>query len=105
MDDQGNPWDNSLYEEFENIPTEDLSELHAEVYDRWNFETGSQEDLELMKKLENEIEHRRFVFHFTDETVKAMAEEIRNEIDKSILDTLSYGDIEDERANMVSNQE
>lgn len=38
-----------------------LLALYEEVYDRWNFETGSDEDATLMKAIDDEIKNREYL--------------------------------------------
>lgn len=62
------------------LDDKDLSRLYEEVYDRWNFETGSDEDLQTMKDLEKEIKYRKYI----DDCVDALCKEDYEHIMKGL---------------------
>jgi len=89
---------------------EELEAIRQEVFDRWNWETGSDEDAEELAKLDERIANFKkprklhaswtieplegetfFGEEVENELAEAMAKEITDEIDKEIIKGLKYG--------------
>ena len=49
----------SLQKEFQRISPEDIEKMYSETVDRWTWETGSNEDWELLQKLDVERRFRK----------------------------------------------
>lgn len=73
------------------LSEEEIQQKIEETYDRWCWETGSEEDKKLLEEWEEERDCRinmLFGLNVEEELIAAMAEEISNEIDKEILGNL-----------------
>jgi hypothetical protein len=96
-----------LYKEFEEVSPERIIEWYAEVFDRWTWETGTEEDRELLEKLDIEKHYRAkhskprklkagWVIEdmqdidavVGDEAAREIADHIAKEIDAEILRTV-----------------
>jgi hypothetical protein len=79
----------STREEFRPISTERIIEWYAEVFDRWTWDTGTEEDRELLEKLDIEKKHREKIYRYgidvEEELLAAIADDITVEIDAEIL--------------------
>ena len=80
---------------WQNLDDDELKEFYKDVYDRWTWETGSNQDRFLMDAVENELQKRldkqaniEFMQGVHDMLERARAEEIRKEIDRQILENL-----------------
>ena len=74
-----------------NLSDEEIQQKIEETYDRWCWETGSEEDKKLLEEWEEERDGRADIFinnEMIEELTTAIAEEIRHEIDKEILGKL-----------------
>ncbi|GAF80431.1 unnamed protein product, partial [marine sediment metagenome] len=95
-----------LYPEYKHLSPEEIDAQYTEVYDRWTWDTGTDEDRALLEKLDIERHHRKnnkaqklkarwtvesqqtLVSEISEELVNEMAEEITKEIDAEILRTI-----------------
>ncbi len=73
--------------EFDVFSDKQLEHYRVAVFDRWNWETGTEEDWELVQRIEFE-QKRREALKFEEEMVNALAKDIRDEIDQQILKDL-----------------
>ena len=75
------------------LSKKELQDKIVETYDRWTWDTGSDEDKKLLEELEEEHEDRAGSIHFgldvEEELVKAISVQIKGEIDDEILAILS----------------
>lgn len=79
---------NYLLDEYKDITSEEVARLYAEVVDRWTWDTGSEEDAKLMRKLGQEHRWRASsskMFPEPKTIEEAFSREITNEIDRTIL--------------------
>jgi len=71
----------------------ELQDKIVETYDRWTWDTGSDEDKKLLEELEEEHEDRAgsimFGLDVEEELIKAISEQIKGDIDDEILAILS----------------
>jgi len=67
------------------LSDEELQHEIEKLYDRWNFETGSDKDKELLEELEEERDDR----HLQNTITAELAAEITKAIDKEILEKLT----------------
>lgn len=82
-------WTVETHGKHEKLSKEELQDKIVETYDRWNWDTGSDEDKNLLDELEEERETRldsiMFGLDVEEELAKAISEEIKGEIDDEIL--------------------
>ena len=82
-------WTVESHGKHEKLSKKELQDKIVETYDRWNWETGSGEDKNLLDELEEERENRldfiMFGLEVEEELVKAISEQIKGEIDEEIL--------------------
>lgn len=75
------------------LSKKELQDKIVETYDRWTWDTGSDEDKKLLEELEEEHEDRAGSIHFgldvEEELIKAISVQIKGEIDDEILAILS----------------
>ena len=77
------------------LSKKELQDKIVETYDRWTWDTGSDEDKKLLEELEEEHEDRagsissHFGLDVEEELTKAISEQIKGEIDDEILAILS----------------
>lgn len=98
----------NLYKEFQHLSPEEIQELYSEVLDRWTWDTGSEEDRQLLEKLDRERwyrdknKSRKLTAKWTVEAqqdlvseigdgareamLEAVAQEMADTLDKEILD-------------------
>ena len=69
------------------ITDEELEKARVEFFDRWNWETGSDEDLKVFQEIEEELERRKLLKP-EEMLVNQLAKEIADEIDKEIIKDL-----------------
>lgn len=69
------------------LDNEKLEEAYRFFYDRWTWDTGSDEDLKVLRALEGEVKRRMDMgpMDIEEELVVAMSAQITKEIDKEIL--------------------
>ena len=67
---------------------EELEKKYRELYDKWCWETGSDEDLERLKELEVTINFHKARDGKMGEIAEQFAKEIQKEIDNEILKDL-----------------
>ena len=74
---------------FDEFSDEELDELYRDTFDRWSWETASDEDFQAYKAMERELKRRNSGFRQLElELMENMAKEISKEIDNEILKTL-----------------
>ena len=73
--------------EFDGLSDKQLEHYRVAVFDRWNWETGTEEDWELVQRIEFE-QKRREALNFEEEMTKSLAKDIQKEIDRQVLDDL-----------------
>ena len=64
---------------------EQLEEARIAFFDKWNWETGSEEDLRIFEAIEQEIERRKSFANVEEELLKTLSKEITQEIDNEII--------------------
>ena len=82
-----------LLDEYKDLSSEEVAHLYAEVVDRWTWDTGSEEDAKLMRRIGTEHRWREGNRKKRDDPKPAIdkdfsaifAEEFANEIDREIL--------------------
>lgn len=69
------------------LDDEKLEEAYRFFYDRWNWDTGSDDDHKVLQALEKEIKRRMDMgqMDIEEELVAAVSAKITKEIDKEIL--------------------
>lgn len=78
---------------YADLSKKELQDKIVETYDRWTWDTGSDEDKKLLEELEEEHEDRagsiQFGLDVEEDLIKAISEQIKGDIDDEILAILS----------------
>ena len=75
--------------EFDELDDAQLEKLRIEIFDKWNWDTGTDADRDLFDRIEKEQQRRHFSgIDPEEELVNVLSQEISDEIDKEILRSL-----------------
>ena len=85
----------NLYKEFQHLSPKEIQELYSEVLDRWTWDTGSEEDRQLLEKLDRERwyrdknKSRKLTAKWTVEAQEDLQSEIGEGVREELIDAIA----------------